>query len=260
MAKSSRSEHHDALEQLQTLSDQAAHWIATNPKLVVGVIVAVLAMAGSYGGFAAWSASREDAASAALAEVRREYLDSLGQGLGSEVVELANPEIRQRVRDDAIQRYLQVAAERDGTAAGAVARLEAGDLLAESGDVEAAQGIWMQAIESGDASKPLRGMLLERVAAADERQERWRDAAQGYEKAGEIDSYPPRHLALASAARCYLYAGQSARAIELMERVEREAPEVSLPPHLSARIAELRAASDASRAAPEAAPPAEPMD
>ena len=208
----------------------------------------------------AWSGSRDDAASAALAEVRRTYLESMGRSPGAGAVELANPEIAQRVRTESIERYLQVADEHRGTPGAAVAQLEAADLLAESDDLEAARKLWVAALDSGDASAPLRGMLLERVAAVDEQEERWLDAARGYEEAGSIASYPPRHLAMAAAARCYLHAGEPNRAMELVDRVQREAPDVPLPPHVRARVEELRFRAEGAAGAPEAASEADPAD
>jgi predicted negative regulator of RcsB-dependent stress response len=171
LAKKSRSDPGDALEQLQTFSDYASHWIATNPTIIVGVLGVVLVLAASYGGWRAWSGSRNDAASAALAEARTAYLESMGRSPGAGAVELANPEIAQRVRIESIERYLQVSDEHQGTPAAAVAQLEAADLLLEDGDLEAARELWVAALDSGDASAALRGMLLERVAGVDEREE-----------------------------------------------------------------------------------------
>jgi tetratricopeptide (TPR) repeat protein len=260
LAKKSRSEPGDALEQLQTFSDHASHWIATNPAIIVGVIGAVLLLAASYGGWRAWSGSRDDAASAALAEARTAYLEAMGRSPGAGTVELANPQIEQRVRGESIERYLRVADEHQGTPAAAVAQLEAADLLLEGGDLEAARGHWVEALDSGDASAALRGMLLERVAGVDEREERWLEAARGYEEAGDIASYPPRHLALAAAARCYLNAGEPKRAMELVDRVEREAPDVPLPPHLKARVEEHRIRAEGGAGVPEAASEADSGD
>jgi tetratricopeptide (TPR) repeat protein len=260
LAKKSRSDPGDALEQLQTFSDYASHWIATNPTIIVGVLGVVLVLAASYGGWRAWSGSRNDAASAALAEARTAYLESMGRSPGAGAVELANPEIAQRVRIESIERYLQVSDEHQGTPAAAVAQLEAADLLLEDGDLEAARELWVAALDSGDASAALRGMLLERVAGVDEREERWLDAARGYEEAGDIASYPPRHLALAAAARCYLHAGEPRRAMELVDRVEREAPDVPLPPHLKARVEEQRIRAEGGEGAPKAAPEADSED
>jgi tetratricopeptide (TPR) repeat protein len=250
LAKGSRSEPADALEQLQSWGDRLAHWIATNPSTVIGAIAAVLLLTASYGGYAAWSRSTEDAASAALAEVRREYLSAMGRAPGAIETEPANPEISQRVRAETVERYLQVAKEHGGTSAAAIAQLEAGDLRSELGAQAEALALWSEALEGRHATDRLRGMLLERIAATHDAAERWPEAARAYEEAGEIESYPPRHLALASAARCYANAGDTARALSLFEQIEREAPTVSLPPHVAERLAELRIAGSAEEVVP----------
>jgi hypothetical protein len=55
-----------------------------------------------------------------------------------------------------------------------------------------------------------------------------------------VEGYPLRHWALAEAARCLQQAGEIERARELALKLATDAPDLMLPQHLSALLAELR--------------------
>lgn len=244
MAKRKKPSAGDPILQIQTATDRLGEWVAANPRLVIGVLALILAGAASYGGYTAWSDSREDAASAAFTAVQRDFLEAMGGDPTSPQWSApANPEIGRRARAEAAERYREVAAAHRGTGVVPLAHLEAGDLLAALEDGEAARSEWLEAIEVAGSSSPLRGLALTRLAVAHESAGRWLDAAHAHEDAGDIERYPPRYQALAQAARCYGNAGETARALALFERVEQEAPGVSIPAHIRARMAELRAES-----------------
>ncbi len=242
MARSSETTPHTTLEELESYADRIAHWIATNPIAVVAIIAAILLAAAGYGGWTAYTAHREDAGSAALAKVEREFLDAMGASAGStEVVEPANPETAKAVRREYAEKLLAVANEHAGSAAAAVARITAGDLLEKAGEPGQATEAWQAGMAGLGSRDPLRGIALQRIAAAREAEGKWADAGAAYLEAAELPGFPLQQWALADAARCYAEAGELDRATGIANRLAADADSRELPPHLAQQMAELRA-------------------
>ncbi len=233
------------LEEIESAGDRLAAWVDTHRYAVLGAGAAVLLLAAGYGGYSTWSSGNADLASNALAETRREFMRAMGAEPGALVTpEPANPEAATRIRRQYAEEFQRIAAEHIGTAPGALAAMEAGDLQEVLGDREAALETWSRALDDLGRSSALRALLLLRVAAAQEDLGSWAAAAEAYETAGRIKAYPLRYGALGEAARCLAQAGDSQRAIELFEEVESDAPpQVRLPDHVRQRLRELRAAS-----------------
>ena len=72
---------------------------------------------------------------------------------------------------------------------------------------------------------------------------RWGEAADRYREAADTVGYPLRYLALADAARCLLRGGDSGAAAALAQRIEQEAPDLRLPPHLESKLREITSGS-----------------
>ncbi len=232
------------LEELDSAGDRLAKWADENKIAVLGTGAVILALAGGYGGFAAWSGGRADAASDALAEARREFMVAMGGDPGAlDVPEPANPEAAVRIRTRYMQEFQRLASEHAGTGPGALAAMEAGDLQDQLGQREGAIETWTRGVDDLGRRSALRGLLLLRVASAQEDKGDWLAAADAYRTAGEIEAYPLRFAALGDAARCYAEAGETDRALELFDRIEAEAPGARLPDHVRQRLRELRAAS-----------------
>jgi hypothetical protein len=234
----------EPLEELDSLAERAARWVAEHARLVAAAIAALLLGTAAAGAWNTWARGREEAASAALAEVRADYLEAMGARPGDlEVPELANPKAAEEIRKDYARRFREVAGAHRGSRSEPLAWLEAALLAQEDGDAQAAA----EALEAGvAAARPgsaVRGLLLEKQAQLHERGERWREAAEAHLAASEIERYPLRLFALADAARCFDAAGDPARARELLERVEAEAPGLPIPDHLRSRLRELQALS-----------------
>jgi len=134
-----------------------------------------------------------------------------------------------------------VAREHAGTSAGALAWLKAGNLQAELGRLEAAAESFRRARDDaqGTAIAALGSIRLANLA--EERGDP-ATAAAAYEAAAQIESYPLRASALADAARCWIEAGDTTRALAAFQRLESEFPDETVPPQISALIAELRIA------------------
>jgi tetratricopeptide (TPR) repeat protein len=231
-----------ALEEIQSGADRLAEWIRDHLWIVLGFLVALLIVAGGIQLALSGGEKREMAASAALAGVRSAYLGAMGAPAGSlEVPELANPEAGTRIRAEYAARFGEVADAHSGTVSGALARLESGNLLAESGDLQGAREIWRGLLSEAPRNDELRGLILQRLAHAHEDAGQWREAAERHEEASALSGFPLRHWALADAARCFAAAGENERAVALYERLETLAPELRLPEHQRAQFETLRA-------------------
>lgn len=257
MAQRTRHPHHpnptaEALEELEHLGDRISRLLAENPRPVLAVLGAVLLIAALAGGLHTWQGRRESTATTALEAARTAYLEAMGASpLAVEIPEPANPETGRRARSEFAERFAQVAEAHSGTAAGLLARLEAGDLRSQLGETEAALEAWRLAGSAADTDSALRALAFERIAEVEEQAGRFAEAAAAWTEAGEVDGYPLRHTALAHAARCWLEAGETEQARALHQRIQTEAPEVRLPEHVAARLRELDAAPSAPSSSPD---------
>jgi tetratricopeptide (TPR) repeat protein len=233
----------ETLQEIESVFDRLARWVAEHPRQVLGLLVAILVTTAV---LSLWNWGRhrsETRASAAVAQVQAEYLSAMGAPPGSfEVVEPANPEVGRQVRREFVARFLEVADEHAGAASAVSARLEAAALQDQAGDGEAALESWRRAADEAGDESALKGLALVRLARALESRSRWEEAGAAHEEAGGIEEMPMRILALADAARCFAEAGDAERALAIFERIETEAPDARLPAHTKARLLELRAA------------------
>jgi tetratricopeptide (TPR) repeat protein len=233
----------ETLQEIESVFDRLARWVAENPRQVLGLLVGILVVAAS---LSLWDWNRDRGAtraSAAMARVQAAYLSAMGAAPGSfEVVEPANPETGRQVRQEFVARFLEVADEHAGTASAVTARMEAAALQDQAGVPEAALENWGRAASEAEDESALKGLALVRLARALESRSRWEEAGVAHQEAGGIEEMPTRILALADAARCFAEAGDVERALAVFERIETEAPDAALPAHTKARLLELRAA------------------
>jgi len=233
----------ETLQEIESVFDRLARWVAENPRQVLGLLVGILVVTAS---LSLWDWNRDrraTRASAAMARVQAAYLSAMGAAPGSfEVVEPANPETGRQVRQEFVARFLEVADEHAGTASAVTARMEAAALQDQAGDPEAALENWGRAASEAEDESVLKGLALVRLARALESRSRWEEAGVAHQEAGGIEEMPTRILALADAARCFAEAGDVERALAVFERIETEAPDAALPAHTKARLLELRAA------------------
>lgn len=244
MARKRGAERPNVLDELESQGDALAEWLQRNARPVIAVVAGSLVLAAGYGGYRSWSGGRETAAAEALGEVETAYFAELGASSDSIALpELANPDAGRAVRDEYVERFRSVAAEHEGTTAAALARLQQAELLALQGDDEQAEAVLRQAADALGGGSRLRPLLLEHLGQLHERSGRWAEAAEAYAEAGGNASYELRHWALADAARCYAQAGENGRARELFDRIQAEAPDLTLPSHLRDLARELQAAT-----------------
>ena len=240
MAK--RSESPDLIEEFEGVAERMAGWIGENLATVIGGLVLVLGLALGWGLYGNYAKSREEKASDALEKTRAAYFTALGASPGAiEEPTLANPKAAEAIRKEYLEEFRSVADEHGGTVAGTLALFEVTQLMEKLGQGEQGDAVWQEALAATADNDGLAGLLHQRRAAALEKQGAWTDAAAAHEAAGQLAGYPLRYWALADAARCAAGAGDPARALTLYERIEREAPDLTLPRHLRAQFQELRA-------------------
>ncbi|MDP6540797.1 MAG: hypothetical protein QF410_14735 [Planctomycetota bacterium] len=253
----------ETLEEIEGLFDRLADWVSGNPRIVLGVLGGVLGLAAAIGLTQTVLTRGEERASRAISELETEFRRAMGAQPGDlELPELANPEAGKATRLEYIDKFLAAAEEHDGSRAAVAAWLQAGELQEGVGDLEGALATWRSAAEGAPAGSEVRGLALLRHGAGLERSGDFAAAAAAYGEAGAIEGFPARHIALAHVARCWVEAGDEAKALAAYATLEAAEPAAgAIPAHVEARLEELRArhsapeAFEAEAAEPTAAEP-----
>jgi hypothetical protein len=231
----------ELVEELDTIFERAAHWIGHHPQLVVLLLAVILVVAALAGATSAWRTRRAAAAEAEISGVWDAYLAAMGAQPGvREVPEPANPELGRKTRAEYAAKLLAAAAHHDRSAAAALGRLEAADLLEKNGDAEGAFHARELAAKSAPRGSGAAAIALSRYAVALEARGQLEAAAEAHAAAGEIDS-PGRVLALVDAARGYARLGKKERALELFARAEKLGLD-GVPEYERQQLTELRGA------------------
>jgi len=237
----------ELVQELDSVFERGAHWVGQHPQIVLAAIGAVLVAAAIAGGVHSMRESAAHAAEAEVAGVYDAYLAAMGAPAGArEVPEPANPEVGRRTREEFAAKLLAAAKGHDDTAAAALGRLQAADLLEQNGDADGAFAARELAARSAPSDSGVAAIALSRYAVALEAKGDLERAAEAFADAGEIQS-PARALALADAARCYAQAGNTKRALELFARAEKLGAD-EIPMHVRQRLIELRASTAESTA------------
>ena len=230
----------ETLDAIESFGDRIARRVGENPMPILGTAVGILVIAAIFGLTRDFTMAQSSESAAALARVLSEYRTSMGASAGAiEVPEPANPETARRIRTETITALGEVAGEHEGSAAAALALLEAGKLYQQLGDNAAATEQFEQGLAEIEPGHPIRGFLEMRLGSVYEAEGRWADAAAAYEKAANVPGNPLRYDALADAARSYSQAGDADQARAAYDLIQAEAPEYRLAPYVEARLAEL---------------------
>ena len=242
MARKSKTQQPNVIEEIEGVAERAAQWVREHLLLTLGTLIAILATAASLSAFASHRGRETEIASDALDRVTQDYLRAMGADQGALAVpELANPEAAEAIRSEYAAEFGAIAEEHAGTVAGALARLEEGNLSESGGDLDTSIEIWRAALEGLAPESNLRAIFQVRIGQAYEDAERWIEAGEAYEDAAAFDQFPLRYWAMADAARCFSEAGEIQRGRDLALRLYSEGPsDLSLPDHQSAILAELR--------------------
>ncbi len=237
----------ETLEEIEGFFDKVADWVTHNPRIVLSALGGVLGLAAVVGFTQSYAARGELKASEAVAGVENAYRQAMGAGPGDiEISEPANPETGRQARADYAGRLSAVADEHAGSLAAVHARILAGTLLEQNGDLTGAVESWRAAADEGTGGS-LHGLALLRLASGLERLGDWQAAAEAYAQAGALASFPGRHLALAQAARSWISAGDPGRALDAYAKLEAsDPPEGTVPPYIESQLQELRAQQGAA--------------
>lgn len=231
-----------ALDELQGFGDRLAEWAADNAALLVGAALAILVLVGAIGLLRSNAESTALERAQTLARIEDDFRAAMGADPSAiDVPEPANPATARAAREEALSEFRALAEDAQGTVPGSIAGLRAGELQAELGDAEAALGTWRAALQGLDTDSPLRGFLLAKIAGQLEDAGRPGEAAAAWAEVAALPGYPLRAPALANAARTYAQAGETEAALQAFEQLQTGAPDYRIPPHVQARLAELRA-------------------
>lgn len=210
----------ETLEEIESVFSRMADWVSEHPRRFLLGLFVVLATAALVGWVQSARTQRSAAAATDIGAIQAAFLAQMGANPGNPTfVEPANAESAREIRRDHAAQLLEAAARHEGSAAAAAARLEAGALLAEAGDAEAAAEAWRAAAENAPKRSAVAATAWNRLAAAES------DAAESsrlYERAARVARYPLARLALAQAARSAAEAGNAPRALALLEELEAE--------------------------------------
>jgi len=233
------------LDEIESTGDRLSEWISENPFPILATVLAITVAAGGYALITSNQESALEAATAALGSAQSDYRKAMGASPGdTEVIEPANPETARTVREEYVSRFAEIVEHHPGTAAAALAALEMGNLEEELGRSDEALATWLAASEQVGPQDALGALIALRVAAAHEAGERWVDAAEAFERAASVESYPLRDHARAEAARCFAQAGETERALSAFALAQADDPArfQARYPVLSSRLLELQAA------------------
>ena len=229
----------ELVENIDSVFERAAAWVAGNPQIVLIGLGALIAIAAAAGVATTLRGRSEQAAQAAVATVHDAYLTAMGASPGaSDVPEPANPELGKRTRAEFAAKLLDAAKQHEGSVAAVSARLEAAEFLEQNGDAEGAFAARELAAQQAPPGAGASAVALARYAVALEVKGDLAGAAKAFESAGEIES-PAQALALADAARCQAQLGNRDRALELYARAEKLGVD-EVPVHVKQRLIELR--------------------
>ncbi len=231
------------LDEIQSRGDDLAEWIGDNPVLILGAAGAILALAAIYGLAASGIGSSGQEASRSIALVKSEFRQAMGGAYSGsfEVPEPANPEAARSTREEYVERFKEIAAEHEGTQMGGYALVQAASLQADLEDREGALASFERALEPYGKDEPMRGIILERIAALHEQGGDLKAATAAHLEASAIVDFPLRYFALLGAARSQAEAGLADAAIANFERVTQESPDLLIPEHTQAMLLELKA-------------------
>lgn len=220
----------DVFDEFESSAERMADWVRRHALLLAVLLVVVIAGVWATQWWIHRQQDQAGEATAALAEVRRDYMVAMGGDPGSlEPPELANPDAARQIQSEFAERFRQVAAAHPGTVSGTLAALQALDLEAETAGPDATLAGLETILAQAPANPTVRAIVLQRMAQVHEAEGRFAEAAAGYEAAGSIQAFPLREFALAEAARCYADAGEPAKALALYDRIQAEDPDFVFP-------------------------------
>jgi predicted negative regulator of RcsB-dependent stress response len=176
----------------------------------------------------------------ALAEIEIQFSSAMGAPAGVALVpEPANAALAERARETALTQLEDFLSDYGSSGAAAVAAIRAAEMEVDMGRLEAASERLERLATDLDADDPRRAIALRLRAYVLEEQAQPVAAAEIYERAAEVTTYPARSLVLISAGEAFERAGEYRRAIGSYQQALAIAPDVSQQAGLLRRITML---------------------
>ena len=227
------------LDALETTGDRLANWISENPLPILAVGVGILVIAGIWAVFSQEDNEADLAASTQLTATQAAYRSAMGADANAiDIPEPANRDAAQSIREEAILDYDRVSADNPGTVAAAVAQLQAGKLEQDLENLAAARSHYQSGLDRTPPGNALAAFFWVRLASIAEAENDPAGAADAYVQAANVPDYPLSHTARMDAIRCYLEAGDPKAAAVIHDQLQVQVPDIQLPPHVAAELAE----------------------
>lgn len=176
----------------------------------------------------------------ALAKIESGFSSAMGAPAGVALVpEPANRALASRARETALTQLEDFLSDHGSSDLAPVAIIRAAEMEVDLGRLEAASERLERLAADLDADDPRRAVALRLRAYVLEEQAQPVAAAETYERAADVTTYPARSLALISAGEAFERAGEYRRAIGSYQRAISIAPDISQQSGLLRRITML---------------------
>jgi tetratricopeptide (TPR) repeat protein len=232
-------------------------WANDHGREIVIAIVVFLVVGGAVAGVYEWRKRDQAAAQTELARIEARFAKAMGSNAEELFIsEPANADQAKTAREAAIGELDAFAAAHGSAAAADLALIRAAELEVDLGKLDEAGARLDALVAELPADDPRRAVALRLRGFIHDAKGDALAAAETYEAAGKIESYPPRGLAWISAGDCFARANQPERAIAAYRQALATAPEVSEQEGIVARMGVQQARLDAAIAAAPPAPAA----
>jgi predicted negative regulator of RcsB-dependent stress response len=221
-------------------------WANDHGREIVIGIAAFLLVGGVLAALFEWRSSRVAAAAAELAGIEARYTQAMGSTSGEAFVpEPANADQARKAREAALAELDAFVAAHGSSDGARIAGVRAAELEVDLGRLPEADQRLAALDPQFAADDPRRAVALRlRGYVLDQRGEALA-AAEVYESAARIESYPPRVLAWIEAGDAFARAAQPARAVAAYRQALASSPEVAEQQGVLIRIGVEQAKLDA---------------
>ncbi|HTO52515.1 MAG TPA: tetratricopeptide repeat protein [Myxococcota bacterium] len=256
MTQRQRSETETRLEGFELRLHEGFAWANDHAREIVVGAVMLLVVGGILSAIIEYRGRQTEGAETALAEIETHFVTAMGSNPGEFfVAEPANAQQATQAREAALAEFDAFIAGHAGSPLVAVAGIKAAEMEVDLGKLDAADARLAKLADSLKGDDPRRAIALRLRGYTLEQRGQELPAAEAYEAAAKVESYPPRALAWISAGDSYGRANQPERAIAAYREALSASPEAGEQEHLMQRIGLEQAKLDAARPATPAPTP-----
>jgi predicted negative regulator of RcsB-dependent stress response len=236
-------------------------WANDHGREIVIAIAVFVVVGGIAAGVHEWRKRDQAETQTELARIEARYTAAMGANPGELYIsEPANADQAKAARETAIGELDAFIAAHGESEGSSLAAIRAAELEIDLQKNDAAAARLDALVQSLDGDDPRRAVALRLRGYLFDAKGEPLAAAESYEAAAKVESYPPRGLAWIAAGDCFARANQPERAVAAYRQALATAPEVSEQEGIVARLGIQQAKLDAaaSAAAPQPAAPAPP--